>query len=130
MSVVQHSAIIATTPRFDAVERLTAALAKFGENFTSLVHVVDSGEEVTVFIAPDAANEFSGRSAACNTFRQAAVDHLRSTDEDDVGSGPWAWVEVSFGEAGQMVTRGNNPNSYSNKPFHAGALDYKLEDAH
>lgn len=46
-----------------------------------------------------------------DTLRNIFIETLATSNFDD-GSSPWEWVEVSYGEYGQSIVRGNNVDCF------------------
>jgi len=114
MGVINHDAVLATTWDDKAVDKFRAWLDKrVPEDLKDLFHIgpVVTNSYQTVVMMPDGSKEGWDASEEGNRVRDDFIAFI-GKDDPDRGYCPWTWVEVSYGEYGQRVTRGNNRNCY------------------
>lgn len=124
VGTVNHNAVVATTwdkVRFSAVQEWVAALevrsVATGADFRTLFAFAPSVANGcnTVVLAPDGSKEGWPDSEDGDRLREAFIRRLEEDAYSD-GSSSWKWIEVSFGEFGQSIVRGNNKNVFAPPP--------------
>jgi len=105
MGVINHGAVIATTCLDDAADTLRAWIAGLTERDRSLFSEQRGWTNGyrTFFLGPDGSKEGWADSELGDSLRREFIEQLGDRFE---------WIEVSYGEFGQGVVRGNNENLY------------------
>lgn len=107
MGLIQHHAIVATTWNEQEVQKAKDWAV---ENETSLlISEPKINAYTTICLPPDGSKQGCLDSIVGNDLREAFIGFLQSRCYSD-GSSPWSWVEVTYGEQGQMLVNGNNDN--------------------
>lgn len=119
MGVENNECVIATTWSSDAIEDVKQWTLTLSEREQSLFSFVPSlaNSKQTVFLGPDGGKKGWSTAAQGEALREKLIAKLASFEYED-GSSPFNWVEVGYGEFGQMVLRGNCRNMYSEGPYH------------
>ncbi len=121
MGVINHNAVIATTwseKSFLKMQEWVASLEPFNtpakSNPQELFHYANSLVNCyyTVILTPDGSKEGWDDSDRGDELRDRFVEQLGTVGKYEDGSSNWEWVEVSYGEFGQQIVRGNNVNCY------------------
>lgn len=119
MGTMNHDAVIATTASDEGWEAATRQWlnGEHGHRFAGSTQAAVNGYR-TLVLLPDGSKEGWPDSEEGDALRDEFIDWLR-VRRSMVW---WDWVEVSLGEYGQAITRGNNPNryahaSYTEEPF-------------
>ena len=108
MGVINHNVVIATTwsdEEFNRVGEWIGNLTR--EQRTLFVTNINQFGSFTIVMAPDGSNEGWKASDEGDKLRDEFVALLESSKYED-GSNPWRYIEVSYGEHGQSIVRGNN----------------------
>lgn len=108
MGVEQYHCVIATTwddKNVDAIQKWVSKQSPEHQSLFSFVPAIVN-ESYTIILAPDGSKEGWSISNNCDKLRDAFIAMLKSFDYSD-GSNPFSYVEVSFGELGQEIVRGN-----------------------
>lgn len=138
MGVINHNAVIATTYGKDHFDKMKAwidqlrlepstggldlkRLFVFGPGIVNDYH--------TIVLLPDGSKEGWPESEKGDNLRKLFIDRLNAEafsddeefedappqkvgDQEIYGCSSWDWIEVSFGEFGQSILKGNNRNCY------------------
>ena len=113
MGVINHNAIIAITWSDEEVHKVISWLNRLDKNFNQIFNINNNKfGGTTIFMAPDGSEEGWKDSNEADKLRDEFVALLESSKYED-GSNPWRYVEVSYGEHGQSIVRGNNKDMYS-----------------
>lgn len=110
MGIINHDCVIATSWDNSSVLELDR-LAKAANIGPLVITERNQFGDQTVMLPPDGSKEGWPDSGEGDNMRDAFVKLIKTFDYED-GSNPFKWVEVSFGEQGQKITRGNNRNCY------------------
>lgn len=118
MGVINHNAVIATTMIDDHASEIEDWIDDLPEEHRDSFAIVPSPTNgyVTVFLAPDGSKEGWGASDSGDKLRAAFIAQLEKYAYED-GSSSWAWVEIGYGEFGQVILRGNNESCYNDLPY-------------
>lgn len=113
MGVINHNAIIATTWNDDEFSLIGEWIGDLKPE-TRALFIANKNPfgDVTIVMTPDGSKEGWGQSDECDKIRDEFIELLNSRAYED-GSNAWKYVEVSFGEYGQSIVRGNNKDMYS-----------------
>ena len=114
MGVENNECIIATTWNKEAVAEVKRWIDKYvPEGFQLLFHISDCvvNNKQTIIMAPDGSKKGWDVAIEGERIRDMFIKKLESFDYED-GSNPFDFVEVSYGEYGQKVLRGNCDNMY------------------
>ena len=116
MSTTQHHAVVATTwskDRFEQMrtwteERRAVILPTGRLDMSSLFTFGESAINgfFTVALLPDGSGEGWDADVHGDMLRDEFIAKLSEFVYDN-GSNPWKWVEVSYGDRGQKLVRGN-----------------------
>ena len=110
MGIENNVCIIATTESTAAMEELKSLIEKrmYISNQRCLLTftpgLINSSE--TLFFASSGSKVGWSEYILHEMIRNKLVDMLDSFDYED-GSNPFSWVEVSYGDYGQNILRGN-----------------------
>lgn len=107
MGTYQHHAIIATTCAASGFRAFgKRAKEQEWERYVRITgrHLLYNGLK-SVCVFPDGSKEGWVNSKTGDDIRDQIVAWF--TEQNRTGKGYWTWVEVSFGELGQWVTRGS-----------------------
>lgn len=113
MGVINHNAVIATTwsdKEFNRVGEWIGNLTR--EQRALFVTNKNQFGDVTIVMTPDGSKEGWEDSNECDKIREEFTTLLESRACED-GSNAWKYVEVSFGEYGQSIVKGNNKDMYT-----------------
>jgi hypothetical protein len=108
MGLMQHDAVVATTWKEECFYRVLRVVNSWGYPYRFL----DSAASVqngyrTILLTPDGSKEGWTESDRGDSLRTRFINLLHEDNYED-GTSPWSWVEVSWGELGSKVKRGNN----------------------
>ncbi len=111
MGVVNHNAIIATTWSKPDAELIIEWVNTNARNYTGLfTYSTNEYGFTTIVMNPDGSKEGWEDSNNCDRIRDELIAYLDTfTYSDDSSS--ISYVEVSFGEYGQKIVRGNRPDN-------------------
>lgn len=116
MSVMHHHAVIATTWKDSAVERVQDWIRILPEHqksqFALLPSVVNGYQ--TFVLAPDASNEEWDVSDEFDDLRSRFIAELHKDDyPEEEDCSPWDYIEVGFGECGAQIVNTNCTDHFS-----------------
>jgi hypothetical protein len=100
MGVINHDVVIATGyfKEVDVVVKWISKLPKRDQELFTISNIVINGEQ-TIFCGPDGSKEGWAESNKGNEIRALFVDQIKDH---------FRYVEVSFGDLCQKITKGNN----------------------
>ena len=125
MGITNHNAIIATTWKKEEFERIEEWILRLPE----IEDITEPDGSVrtrrpfvfgptgmtngfrTIVMVPDGSNEGCLESGHFNDIRDRFIAEMEKANYPD-GSSAWKYVEVSFGELGQSIVRGNNKDMH------------------
>ena len=113
MGAINHNAVIATTwsdEEFNRVGEWIGNLTR--EQRTLFVTNINQFGSFTIVMTPDGSQGGWEDSNECDEIREEFTAFLESRAYSD-GSNTWKYVEVSFGEYGQSIVKGNNKDMFS-----------------
>lgn len=110
MGIINHNCIIATTWDDPSILELDK-LAKAANIGPLVITEPNQFGDRTVILPPDGSKEGWPDSEKGDEMRDAFVELIKTFNYED-GSNPFRWVEISYGEYGQKIARGNNRNVY------------------
>lgn len=108
VGIINHNAMVITTWSDRCAREFLDWIDLLAKGDRSLIVRVESRINVyhTFFVGPDGSQEHWDESHEGDLLRDRIVERLSRDNRSD-GSSPWKWVEVSFGEYGQKIVRGN-----------------------
>lgn len=113
MGVINHNTIVATTWSGEEVNHINSWINTLDHRHKSLFVTCNNiFGDTTIIMIPDGSKEGWEESNKCDELRGEFIKVLESRSHED-GSNAWKYVEVSFGECGQSIVRGNNKDMYS-----------------
>ena len=115
MGIENNECVIATTYDSNLIKEIKEWInnLKVDDFYKSLFifsPVVYNGKQ-TIIYCPDGSKKGWQPAEESEIIRKSFIKKLESYDYDD-GSNPFDWVEVSYGEFGQSILRGNCTNKY------------------
>lgn len=118
MGIENNEAVIATTWNAEAMQKVKDWVGLLAEVDRPLFAFVPSkvNSKETLFMGPDGSKKGWADSQHGEKLRNTLIELLETFNYED-GSNPFDWVEVGYGEFGQMVLRGNCKNMYSDEPY-------------
>ena len=117
MGTINHNCVVATTWKteaFDEVKMFILADSEMNGMCVFSTGLINGYS--TIFCGPDGSEEGWPASDKADTIREKLITKIETYNYED-GSSPWDWVEIGWGEYGQMVLRGNNKNQFNNKVY-------------
>ena len=97
MGIMQHHTVVATTWSEEEFERVQSWCLQQPSEFFAFQSKPAMNHYQAIVLLPDGSKEGWTDSEEGDQRRQQFLAVLREADNDD-GSNPWAWVEVTFGE--------------------------------
>lgn len=109
MSVINNECIIATTwdtkKSMKIMKRWIKTLDKIEQSlFVFILSIINKKE--TLILGPSGSKKGWDTDIKIEKLRNRVVQKLKSFNYED-GSNPFYWVEVSYGEYGEKILRGN-----------------------
>lgn len=118
MGVENNECVIATTWNDGAMSEVKERVLTLSKEEQSLFAFVPSivNSKETLLLAPTGSKKGWSTDKEGEALRNKLISWMTEFEYDD-GSSPFDWVEVSYGEFGQVVLRGNCKNMYSGEPY-------------
>ena len=124
MGVENNDCVIATTWDSEAMQKVKDWIGTLNGKEQSLFAFIPSlvNNKETLFMAPCGSNKGWATDAHFEDLRNQLIELLGTLDNED-RSNPFEWVEVSYGDFGQKVVRGNCLNKYGDEHTNADIAD-------
>lgn len=112
MGVINHNVVIGTTWSEEEFNYVGEWVGNLKPELSALfVTNKNKFGDITIIMTPDGSKDGWEDSNECDKLREEFINLLDSRAcEDD--SNAWKYVEVSFGECGQSIVKGNNKDMY------------------
>lgn len=111
MGIENNEAVLATTWCNDCIEKVKVFINKLPDHHKKLFTIMGPFTNCmsTVVLSPCGSKKYWPQNNQITVLREKFVDFL-AHDEEHIDH--FSWVEVSYGEYGQSILRGNNENCY------------------
>ena len=119
MGVINYECIIGITWNIDVIDKFEKYLLDVPVQFVKLFHVNKSivNNNYNIVLTPSGSKKGWKSDIEYTKIRKSLINFFESFKYTD-GSNCISWVEVGFGEYGQIILNGNNKNKYTEDEYY------------